>query len=134
MEDEDCFDEELLLLQREAKRLEKKLEKHREIHRLQLELQQTSISSQSDDEQTLTQSRILQVMTVRMRSPQNQFILDPTPDASQRTELTEIFFPEDFAKMQEDMAQLRDYVRTQLGFEVTSEKPPLANNRNGQDL
>lgn len=37
-ENDDCSDEEFLLLEKEAKRLEEKMEKHIEIRRLQLEL------------------------------------------------------------------------------------------------
>lgn len=52
LDNDDCSDEELRLLEKEVKRLEEKLEKHREICRLQLELQQTSIKSHFDDDQS----------------------------------------------------------------------------------
>lgn len=54
MDGGNCSNEELKLLEQETKRLQDKLEKHKEIRRLQLELQQTSISyhpSEDDDDE-----------------------------------------------------------------------------------
>lgn len=46
---------------------------------------------------------------------------------SQRTESSEFITPEEFARMHDEMAQMRDYMRTQSGFEAPIESP-LARN------
>lgn len=50
LEDPKCSDEELNLLEQETKRLDEKLAKHEEIRRLQLELQQTSLTTFDDED------------------------------------------------------------------------------------
>ncbi|XP_074377708.1 uncharacterized protein LOC141719230 [Apium graveolens] len=125
-------DEELKLLEAETKRLEAKLEKIREIHRLQQELKQTSIKEGGDeglgyielseddedyyyDEEEVSNESIYS----RPRRPRT-VSSGGTPQGSMSTDSIS---QEEFLKMQEDMAQLRDLVKTQSRFEAPVESP-----------
>ncbi|XP_074374486.1 uncharacterized protein LOC141714889 [Apium graveolens] len=121
-------DEELEFLEREAQRLQAKLERKHEIHRLRRELQQTTIQNEGQDdefydeddaeyeyepsaESTYSQPRERRQRTVS------------SADVSHQTDSTESISHEEFAKMQEKIAQMRTLMRNQAGFETVSESP-----------
>ncbi|KAL8117080.1 hypothetical protein AgCh_023316 [Apium graveolens] len=130
-EPEEPFDsnEELELLERETRRLQAKLERKCEIHRLRRELQQTTIQNKEQDdefydedddaeyeyepsaESTYSQPRERRQRTVS------------SAEVSRQTESTEPISHEEFAKMQEEIAKMRNIMRNQLGFETVSENP-----------
>ncbi|KAL8110540.1 hypothetical protein AgCh_026314 [Apium graveolens] len=122
-------DEELELLERETRRLQAKLERKREIHRLRRELQQTTIQNKEQDDEfydeddaaeyeyePLAESTYSQPCERRQRTVSSA-------EVSHQTESTESISHEEFAKMQEEIAQMRTIMRNQSGFETISESP-----------
>ncbi|XP_074377700.1 uncharacterized protein LOC141719221 [Apium graveolens] len=122
-------DEDLELLERETRRLQAKLERKREIHRLRQELQQTTIQSKEQDEEFYddgddveyeyepsAESTYSQPRERRQRTVSSA-------EVSRQTESTESISHEEFAKMQEEIAQMRSIMRNQSGFETISESP-----------
>lgn len=93
-------DEELKLLEKEAKRLQNKLEKHKEIRRLQLELQQTSISFHpldDDNDEDYYYENNHSTESVYSRPSARWQKKASSSGTSQRTESSEFVTPEEFA-------------------------------------
>ncbi|KAL8098061.1 hypothetical protein AgCh_030993 [Apium graveolens] len=121
-------DEELEFLEHEAQRLQAKLERKREIHRLRRELQQTTVQIEGQDDEFYdkddaeyeyepsAESTYLQPRERRQRTVSSA-------DVSRQIESTESISHEEFAKMQEEIAQMRTLMRNQEGFETVSESP-----------
>ncbi|XP_074326812.1 uncharacterized protein LOC141664756 [Apium graveolens] len=122
-------------LQRDGKRktvsdqhFRAKLERKREIHRLRREPQQTTVQNEEQDdefydeddteyeyepsaESTYSQPRDRRQRTVS------------SAEVSRQTESIESISHEEFAKMQEEIAQMLTLMRNQAGFETVSESP-----------
>lgn len=130
LEQGNCSDEELRLLEQETRRLQEKLEKHKEIRRLQLELQQTSIShnpSNEEEDEDYEDEEDRSTESVYSRPTARRQGTTSSGGTSQRTESSGFITPEELARMQEEMAQMRDYMRTQSGFEAPIESPLVRN-------
>ncbi|XP_074342949.1 uncharacterized protein LOC141680690 [Apium graveolens] len=110
------------------KDLQAKLERKCEIHRLRRELQQSQVQNEGQDdefydeddaeyeyepsaESTYSQPRERRQRTVS------------SADISSQTESTESISHEEFANMQEEIAQMRTLMRNQAGFQTISESP-----------
>lgn len=108
-----CSDEELKLLEQETKRLQDKLEKHKEIRRLQMELQQTSIfynPSEGEDDEDYDYEDDRSTESGYSRTTARRQKTTSSGGTSQMTESSEFITPEEFARMQDEMAQMRDYM------------------------
>lgn len=108
LDDPNCSDEKLNLLEKETERLEKKLAKHKEIWRLQSKLQQTSLSTYKDENPEYNEDKDLEYEESTESSHSKPHTLrrrtNSSNKVSQRTESTELITPEELARIQDDMA------------------------------
>lgn len=92
-----------------------------------MELQQTSLSTFDDEDLDYNGEKDLEyeesTESVHTIPQTRRRRTSSSEEVSQRTESTELITPEELARMQDDMAQLRDHVRAQSGFDVVSESP-----------